>query len=179
MESGKIISVFGSSRTRKNTRAYEEAYLLGKLLAESGFVLCSGGYGGTMTASSRGASEAGGKTVGVTTEVFKRKTPNSWIDIESRTESYMERLMVITSVADAFVVLRGGLGTLAEMTLVWTLASVGEIQKPIVLVGDAWQNVLDDLSKHLLIRNNDKNVLKLVTTPEETLDALNEFWSDK
>ena len=52
MKPKKIITVFGSSRTRKNTKAYEEAYQLGKLIAEAGFVLCNGGYGGTMTASS-------------------------------------------------------------------------------------------------------------------------------
>jgi uncharacterized protein (TIGR00730 family) len=179
MKSKKIITVFGSSRTRKNTKAYAEAYQLGKLIAEAGFVLCNGGYGGTMTASSRGAREAGGKTIGITTEVFKSKTPNEWIEIKSQTESYAERMMVLTSVADAFIALRGGIGTLTEMTLVWTLDSVGEIHKPIILVGDAWEKTIDGLSKHLLIRDSDKKVLTLVKTPEEALDVLNDLWSDK
>ena len=63
MESEKIITVFGSSRTKKGGGPYKEAYQLGKLLAEAGFVVCNGGYGGLMDASARGAKEAGGKTV--------------------------------------------------------------------------------------------------------------------
>ena len=172
MEPGKIVTVFGSSRTRSSTKAYEEAYQLGRLLAEAGFIVCNGGYRGIMEASAKGAKEAGGKTVGITAKAFRNASPNPWIDIESRAESYMERLMVITCVADAFVVLKGGIGTLAETTLVWTLTAVGELQKPIVLVGDAWQKTLDGLSKHLLITRRDMEMLKLVETPKEAVEVL-------
>lgn len=179
MESGKIITVFGSSRAKKGARPYEEAYQLGKLLAEAGFVVCNGGYGGLMEASARGAKEAGGRTVGITTEVFGNSVSNSWLDVESRAESYMQRLMIMTSVADAFIVLKGGIGTLAEMTFVWTLTAVGELRKPIVLVGDAWRKTIDDLSKRLLIRGRDMDILKMVKTPEEAAEWLDEFWSGR
>ena len=177
MEQDKIVTVFGGSRIKKKGKSYEEAYQLGKLLAEAGFVVCNGGYGGTMEASSRGAKEAGGRTVGITTAVFKNSSPNSWLDVESQAESYTQRTMIMTSVADAFIVLKGGIGTLAEMTSVWTLAAVGELKKPIVLVGDAWQKALDDLSRHLLIRKRDTEILKMVRTPEEAVEWLGEFWS--
>ena len=178
MGSGKIVTIFGSSRAKKGSKAYEEAYKLGKSLAEAGFVVCNGGYRGIMEASSKGAKEAGGKTVGITTEAFEKSPPNSWVDIESRSKSYMERLMVITSVADAFIVLKGGIGTLAEMTFSWTLTTVGELRKPIVLVGEAWQRTIDILSEHLLITRSDIRTLKLVKTPEEAVELLNEFWGD-
>ncbi len=132
-----------------------------------------------MEASARGAKEAGGKAVGITTEVFGKSSPNSWIDVESRAESYTQRLMIMTSVADSFIVLKGGIGTLAEMTFVWTLTAVGELQKPIVLVGDAWQKTVDDMSKRLLIRDRDTQILKMVKTAEEAAEWLDEFWSDR
>ncbi|MFC1716151.1 LOG family protein [Candidatus Poribacteria bacterium] len=179
MESGKIVTVFGSSRAKKGGKPYEEAYQLGKLLAQAGFIVCNGGYGGLMEASARGAKEAGGKTVGITTEVFGNSSPNLWLDVESRAESYTQRLMIMTSVADAFIVLKGGIGTLAEMTFVWTLTAVGELRKPIILVGDAWQKTVDDLSKRMLIRDRDTQILKMVKTAEEAAEWLDEFWSDR
>ena len=179
MEAGKIVTIFGSSRTKKGTKAYQEAYQLGKLLAEAGFIICNGGYGGIMEASSRGAKEAGGKTVGITADLFRNRSPNEWIDIESRSGSYMERIMVITSIADAYIVLKGGIGTLAEMTFVWASTTVGELRKPIVLVGDAWQKTIDDLSENLLITCRDAEVLKVVGIPEEAVELLNELWFDR
>ena len=175
----KIVTVFGSSRAKKGGRPYEEAYQLGKLLAEAGFTVCNGGYGGAMEASARGAKEAGGRTVGVATEVFGNAVSNSWLDVESQAESYIQRMMIMTSLADAFVVLKGGIGTLTEMTFVWTLAAVGELRKPIVLVGDAWRKTVDDLSKRLLIRVRDTEILKMAQTPEEAAEWLDEFWSDR
>ncbi len=179
MESGKIVTVFGSARAKKGGKPYKEAYQLGRLLAEAGFVVCNGGYGGFMEASARGAKESGGRTVGITTETFKNSTPNSWIGVESKAESYTQRMMIMASVADAFIVLKGGIGTLAEMTFVWTLTAVGELRKPIVLVGDAWRKAVDDMSKHLMIRDSDKEILKIAKTPEEAMEWLNEFWSDR
>lgn len=179
MASGKVITVFGSSRAKSGSKAYEEAYRLGKLLAEAGFIVCNGGYGGIMAASSRGAREVGGKTVGITTEIFRNSSPNSWIDVERQAENSMQRLMVMIAVADAFIVLKGGIGTLAEMTSVWSMTAVGEMRKPIVLIGDAWQKTIDALSEHLLITRSNMEVLKMAKTPEEALELLYEFWPDK
>jgi uncharacterized protein (TIGR00730 family) len=179
METGKIVTVFGGSRIKKDSGPYKEAYQLGKLLAEAGFVVCNGGYSGTMEASSRGAKEAGGKTIGITTEMFKKATPNPWLDVESQAESYMQRMMIMASLADAFVILKGGIGTLTEMSFVWTLVAVGELQKPVILVGGAWRRAIEDLSKHLLIRKTDTAMLEMVRNPEEAVEWLNEFWSDR
>jgi len=132
-----------------------------------------------MEASAMGAKEAGGKTVGITTEAFKGSRPNSWIDIESHAESYMQRMMILTAVGDAFIVLRGGIGTLGEMALVWSLADVGEMQKPVILLGDEWHKTIEDLSKHLMIRDSDLDILNLVDTPEQAVELLNAFRFDK
>ena len=179
MKAERIVTVFGSSRVRKNGKSYQEAYQLGKLLAEAGFVVCNGGYRGSMEASAMGAKEAGGRTVGITTAAFKSSQPNPWIDIESQAESYVQRLLILTSVADAFIVLRGGIGTLSEMALVWALTDVGESQKPVILLGKTWPKVIGDLSKNLMVRERDVEVLNFVETPEQAVEFLNAFWSDK
>lgn len=179
MKSRKIVTIFGSSRIKEGSKAYKEAYQVGKLLAESGFTICNGGYSGTMTASARGAKEAGGKTVGITTETFKNALSSSWLDVESKAETYTQRMMIMVSVADAFIALRGGIGTLAEVTFVWTLAAVGELHKPIILIGDSWRKAIEDLSERLMIRKRDTDILKMVKTPEEAMEWLNEAWSDR
>jgi uncharacterized protein (TIGR00725 family) len=66
----ETITVFGSSRPREGEALYREARALGAALAAKGFIVCTGGYGGTMEAVSRGAKEAGGQTLAVTAEFF-------------------------------------------------------------------------------------------------------------
>ena len=88
------MTVFGSSRPREGDAEYEEAQELGRALAEQGFAVCSGGYGGVMEAVSRGAKESGGKTYGVTAEFFKRKA-NEWVDVEVRKKTWEERLFAL------------------------------------------------------------------------------------
>ena len=134
METKKIVTVFGGSRINKNGGPYKEAYLLGKLLAEAGFIVCIGGYGGTMAASAKGAKEAGGKTVGITSEVFGKSSSNPWLDVENKADSYAQRMLIMSSVADAFVVLKGGIGTLSEMAFAWTLIAVDELKAPVILI---------------------------------------------
>ena len=143
MSAEKIVTVFGSSRPKAGDAEYEEARELGKLLAERGFAVCSGGFGGVMEGVSRGAKEGGGKTYGVTAEFFKRKA-NAWVDAEVRLETWDERLFELIRLADGFAVCKGGTGTLVELAVVWEMLNKSVIAgKPIVVVGDFWQPILD------------------------------------
>jgi uncharacterized protein (TIGR00725 family) len=143
MRAEKIVTVFGSSRPKAGDAEYEEARVLGKLLAERGFAVCSGGFGGVMEAVSRGAKEASGKTYGVTAEFFKRKA-NAWVDTEVRMKTWDERLFELIRLADGFAVCKGGTGTLVELAVVWEMLNKSVIAgKPIVVVGDFWQPILD------------------------------------
>jgi len=138
-----IVTVFGSSRPKAGDAEYEEARELGKLLAQRGLAVCSGGFGGVMEGVSRGAKEGGGKTYGVTAEFFKRKA-NAWVDTEVRKETWDARLFELIRLADGFAVCKGGTGTLVELAVVWEMLNKSVIAgKPIVVVGDFWQPVLD------------------------------------
>ena len=148
----KTVTIFGSSLPPEQTPAYEEARELGRVLAEAGFALCNGGYGGLMEASARGAREAGGHTIGVTCSIWPRAA-NPWIAQEVRTASFPERIMTLISLGDAYVVLPGGTGTLAELALVWEMmnksvlsATVGG-KKPLLILGAYWQPVINCLDQ--------------------------------
>jgi hypothetical protein len=137
------VTVFGSSRPREGDADYEEARLLGRALAESGYSVCSGGYGGVMEAVSRGAKERDGKTYGVTAEFFKAKL-NPWIDAEVRVTTWRERLFELIRVADGFVACKGGTGTLVELAVVWEMLNKSVITgKPFAVLGDFWRPILE------------------------------------
>ena len=138
----KIITVFGSSRATENDADYLQAFELGTLLAQHGFAICSGGYGGGMEAVSRGAKQAGGKTYGVTAEFFPRKA-NEWVDVEVRKKTWEERLFSLIDLADGFVACKGGTGTLVELAVVWEMLNKSVItHKPFAVLGGFWQPIL-------------------------------------
>src|ERR1700681_4256363 len=121
MKKEMIVSVFGSSRPRENDPDYTEARELGRALAQKGFVICTGAYGGTMEAVSRGAKEAGGKTYGVTADFFPAAKANAWVDVEVRVTTWQDRLFEIIRLGDGFVACKGGTGTLAELAVAWEM----------------------------------------------------------
>jgi len=143
------ISVFGGSQSKPSTPAYIKAYELGKLLAEAGHTVLTGGYIGTMEAVSRGAGEAGGHVIGVTCTEIERWRPviaNAWVKEEQRCETLIERLQALVEGCDAAIALPGGPGTLTEIALSWNLMIIGAITpRPLILVGAGWQAVLNQV----------------------------------
>ena len=139
-----VISIFGTSRARVGDKNYELAYQLGAELAAAGFTIANGGYGGTMTASAKAATEAGGKTIGVTCLAFD-SAPNEYITRQITTKTLTERLDKLIELGDGYIVLPGGTGTLLEFAKVWELQNKGFISgaKPIIIMGDFWQGLLD------------------------------------
>jgi uncharacterized protein (TIGR00730 family) len=138
-----IITVFGSGRLPTGHAHYAQARQLGAALAARGFVVCSGGYGGVMEAVSRGAKEAGGRTLGVTAQFFKSRA-NRWIDTEVRLKSWQDRLFELLERGRGFVACPGGTGTLVELAVVWEMANKGvTAAKPIVILGNFWQPIID------------------------------------
>lgn len=175
MSTGKTwtVTVFGGSRASPGDQDYHDAYRLGQLLARHGFVVCNGGYNGTMEAACRGAKEAGGRTIGVTLELFAPLAANPWVDEEHLMPGLFQRLERLTGLGDAYVVLRGGIGTLLELAMVWNLAQVkGATPKPIIVVGHAWHRALDGLRQGLPVREIDWGLLTPVDSVDEAVAHL-------
>lgn len=139
----KTITVFGSSRPRPDDPYYDEARQLGAVLAAKGFAICSGGYGGVMEAVSRGAKDAGGKTLAVTARFF-RSHANQWVDEEIRVGTWQERLFELIQRGDAYVICRGGTGTLVELAVVWEMMNKRVMgKKPVIALGSFWSPVIE------------------------------------
>ena len=147
------ISVFGGSQPKEAEPAYAEARELGKLLAERGHTVLTGGYIGTMEAVSRGAREAGGHVIGVTCEdieTWRAVKPNSWVMEEIRKKTLIERLHTLIHESDAALALPGGAGTLTEIALMWNLMIVESLhRRPLILVGRGWQSTFDQFFREL------------------------------
>lgn len=141
----RIIAIFGSGRSKPINDAFVLAEKIGLLLAEAGFTIINGGYGGTMLAAAKGSSQAGGKTIGVTCKAFGASRANEYISREIVTESLDERLDTLITTAQAYIVLPGSTGTLLELAKVWELKNKGFINKnkPVILVGGFWQPLVD------------------------------------
>ncbi len=141
------ITVFGGAQPKEGTSAYEEARLLGTLLAQRGHTVLTGGYMGTMEAVSRGAHEANGHVIGVTCidiEEWRKSKPNQWVKEERRKQTLAERLMGLIEGCDAAIALPGGAGTLTEVSLMWNLMIVESIPpRPLTLIGRGWQSTFD------------------------------------
>jgi uncharacterized protein (TIGR00725 family) len=168
----KIIAVFGSSRSIEGEAEYAAAYEQGKLLAEAGFDVCSGGYSGAMEAVSRGAREAGGRTIGVTVQVINR-SGNQWLDEEVRTDSIFQRIEHMLTVSDGCIALRGGSGTLAEIAMTLNLLLLGALEpRPLVLVGPDWQAVMNTFFEHMPSNEYERQLLAMAGSPAEAVRLL-------
>jgi len=140
------VSVFGGSQPKPGDPSYQEALRLGKLLAEMGCILLTGGYIGSMEALSRGAAEAGGHVIGVTCDQIEAWRPvkaNHWVIEEWHFASLHERLFALIENSDAFIALPGGVGTLAEIMLAWNLLLTQILPpRPLILIGSGWQTTI-------------------------------------
>jgi uncharacterized protein (TIGR00730 family) len=174
----KIVSVFGGSAPRPGTSAYAEAQALGAALARAGWTVATGGYSGVMEAASRGANEAGGHVIGVTCsliEEWRQLRPNAWVQEEQRFATLRERLNYLVDFCDAAVALPGGIGTLSEVALTWSLLQTGEIRaKPLILLGQVWQATVSAFLREagVYLHSGDEKLLYLARDADDALRAL-------
>lgn len=174
MTTKPIVTIFGSARPVEGDESYVEAYAIGKALASAGIVVCNGGYAGTMEASARGAKESGGRTIGVVSEFFSTES-NRWIDKKIVVKSLVDRLMELISLADGYVVLKGGTGTLLEFASVWEFMNKSVIEeKPIIVFGTFWERVIQTLNEELLFEGKGPctKYISTASSPEEMVNAL-------
>lgn len=155
-----VVAVFGSSLTAPDDPEYAEAQTCGRLLAESGYAVATGGYGGSMEAVSRGAAEAGGHVIGVTDRgAFPdRGGPNRWVMEEWAAASLTERIHGLIGAAVAAIALPGSIGTFAELVASWYVAQTASQRNmpaaPIVAVGAGWASIIDYLAGALDVPND-------------------------
>ncbi len=140
----RAVCVFGSARTARDHADYALAQELGEALAGAGWAVITGGGPGIMEATNRGASEAGGLSVGLGIELPFEQRLNDWVDIGLDFRYFFARKTMFVKYAQAFVIMPGGFGTLDEMFEALTLVQTQKVTRfPVVLFGTAyWSGLL-------------------------------------
>ena len=169
------VSIFGSARVAEGTPAYETARLAGRLFAEAGLAVVTGGGPGVMEAANRGAREAGGLSVGFNILLPHEQGLNPYCDIELTFKHFYARKTMFVKAAEGFVIFPGGFGTMDELFEALTLIQTGKIGSfPVVLVDtDYWEEMLDWVRDEMLadglVSPHDLDLLMLTDEPEEAV----------
>jgi uncharacterized protein (TIGR00730 family) len=177
-ELGPAIAVFGSARTHAGDTTYEQAEQTGRALVDAGFAVITGGGPGSMEAANKGASEAGGVSVGLGIELPFESGLNEWVDIGINFRYFFARKTMFVKYSQGFIVLPGGLGTLDELFEALTLVQTQKVTSfPLVLLGiDYWQGMLDWLRERALghgtINQSDIDLLNLTDDVDHAVSLM-------
>jgi uncharacterized protein (TIGR00730 family) len=177
-ELGPAVSVFGSARTARGSSEYETAERIAAGLAGAGYAVITGGGPGIMEAANKGATGAGGVSVGLGIELPREMGLNDYVNVGLEFRYFFVRKTCFIKYSQAFVVLPGGFGTMDELFEALTLVATGKITKfPIVLVGRAyWSGLLSWLQDTMLARANigpsELALIRLADDPDEVVDII-------
>jgi uncharacterized protein (TIGR00730 family) len=177
-ELGKAVSIFGSARTARGTQDYALAEDTAAALTRVGYAVITGGGPGVMEAANKGASEAGGVSVGLGIELPLEQGLNDYVNVGVEFRYFFVRKTIFIKYSQAFVVLPGGFGTLDELFEAVTLVATGKITRfPIVLVGSSyWGGLLTWIREKVLAEGNigaaELDLLHVVDSPEEVVDII-------
>ncbi len=172
------VSIFGSTRAKPEDEVYQKAERIGRLLAENGFSVITGGGPGAMEAANKGASLAGGKSIGLNIELPLEQKPNPYANITLRYRYFFVRKVMFVKYAVAYIILPGGFGTMDELFESVTLIQTHKIKPfPVILVGsNYWKGLLDWIKEVVLkegrISPTDLDILQLIDDPEEIVKTI-------
>jgi hypothetical protein len=172
------VSIFGSTRVKPGDEVYQKAERIGQLLAEHGFSVITGGGPGVMEAANKGASSAGGKSIGLNIELPFEQKPNPYANITLSFRYFFVRKVMFVKYAVAYIILPGGFGTMDELLESVTLIQTQKIKPfPVILVGTSyWKGFLDWIKEVVLnegkISPADLEILQLIDDPTEIIKAI-------
>lgn len=177
----KKLSFLGFADAPPEDPLFKETFAVAKHAAETGFTVINGGGPGVMRAASLGARAGGGKTVGVTfyprdIALFEGRDKENPLDEEVVTKNYLERTLKLLELGDAYVIFKGGTGTISEFGMAWGLAKLyyGH-HKPLILYGQFWENIISAFIANMRIRPEDLKVYRIAKNPEEVVEEINRF----
>jgi uncharacterized protein (TIGR00730 family) len=172
----KTVCVFGGYRPRRGEREYELAHELGRRIAESGWTLLNGGYGGTMEAGARGAREAGGRVVGVTLAVF-RKGHNELSHEIHHAADLWQRIQWMIDKSDAYIALPGNTGTLAEVGMAWESVFKEFVRpRPVILLTEFWRPLYEMMAGPHGGKAACGGLVRVEADAESAVRYLSDYW---
>jgi uncharacterized protein (TIGR00730 family) len=176
------VSIFGSARLPESDPAYVAARATGRLFAEAGWAVITGGGPGAMEAANRGAKEGGGQSIGFNIELPHEQSPNPYLDISVTFRHFYARKVCFVKPAEGFVIFPGGFGTLDELFEALTLIQTDKVLDfPVVLYdSNYWAELLDFIHARLLrdrmISPEDLELLHVVDEPAAAVDVVLECY---
>lgn len=178
-KTSKEITIFGSARLPATNKWYVEAQSLGRLLAEGGFTVVTGGGPGIMEAANKGAYEAGGESVGLNIQLPKEQRVNPYVKTSHAFYYFFTRKVILAASAQAYVYFPGGFGTMDELFEILTLIQTRKSEcVPVVLVGKAYWGELDSFIQKTLysefgtIDREDMSLYHVVDSAEEAYEII-------
>ena len=166
------VAVFGGAWTAESEPDYADARGFGARMAREAVQVVCGGYGGVMEAVALGVGEEGGTSVGVAIRAWAdRVTPNRWLTHRADAASLLARYPVILD-ADAWVAFPGGVGTLAEVALCWNLMQLSVPPRPLLVIGERWERLLEAFRRDLIVRDPADLHLVRAASAEEAAGAV-------
>jgi uncharacterized protein (TIGR00730 family) len=178
---GPAVSIFGSARTNSDHPHYRLAEATARKLAQAGFAIITGGGGGIMEATNKGAASAGGTSIGLNIELPEEQIPNSYQNIALHFRYFFVRKVMFLKYANGFIAFPGGYGTMDEFfeaaVLIQTLR---QAHFPVILmVSDYWNGLVDWMKRKMLpddfISPEDLKVFTVQDDPEEAVRIIMEF----
>jgi len=175
---GPAVSIFGSARTTPDDPFYKMAEKIASLFIQNNFAVITGGGGGIMEAANKGASEAGGVSIGINIVLPHEQKPNVYSNKKINFNYFFIRKVMFLKYAMAYIILPGGFGTLDELFEAVTLIQTRRIRAlPVILAGsDYWSGLLEWIKSRLKdekrISSEDLEIIQVMDEPEEIVKAV-------
>jgi len=171
----KEVTIFGSARLKPDSKWYQEAEKLGKILAKNGFTVITGGGSGIMEAGNKGAYEINpSKSIGINIQLPMEQRTNPYVTKSKGFYYFFTRKVMLAASAQSYIFFPGGFGTADEFLEILMLVQTGKIQKiPIILIGkDFWEPLINWFKntmalKYQTIKPTDLTLFHLVDTAEQ------------
>lgn len=170
---GPAVSFFGSARTNPEDSYYQLTVTIAKELSRQGYAIITGGGPGIMEAANKGATEAGGDSIGLNINLPFEQEPNIFTNLPLSFKYFFVRKVMFIKYAQAFICMPGGFGTLDEAFEALTLIQTRRIKPfPVILVGsEYWSGLLDWMKKKLLaldrVDDDDMAIINVMDQPEQ------------
>ena len=176
------VAFLGGAAVQSEDQTYKDVYDIARKLAEMGLTIYNGGGPGVMRASTEGAKSAGGRVIGVTCYPkilylnWEGRDPENRFDDEVVTSDYFERTKKLLLLTDIHLIFRGGTGTISEFGMTWASSYIqGGHEKPIILFGDFWDSIIQNLKKHMYMRPGEFRVYTIVNSVAEAVDEIKQM----
>jgi uncharacterized protein (TIGR00730 family) len=165
------VGVLGSARLGPDDERWKLGHRVGAALAERGWSVMTGGYGGLMEAVASGAASRGGDILGLPMRSWRGLCPNPYASELLWCNSYPERLGHLID-CEAIVALDGGIGTIAELTVVWSVRQTEPRAPALVVAGDGWPALLATIAEQMVVGADDLALLSIAETAEDVIAAI-------